>query len=65
LEGLIKDAFKHLNTFKRFRAMHDTATTKGDMRAAEELELKMYKSIDQLELSIRGIQRENREGEAE
>lgn len=63
MEGLIKDAFKHLNTFKRFRAMHETAIQRGDAHEAEKMELKMYKSIDQLELSIRGIQREDREGD--
>ena len=61
MEEIIKEAFKHLNAFKRYRAMYETAQYKNDRDQATLLELKMYKSFDQLELSLRGIQRENRE----
>lgn len=63
MEELIKDAFKYLNTYKRFRAMNDSARSRGNNTEAEGLELKMYKAIDQLELTLRGIQRAEREEE--
>lgn len=62
MEEQIKQAFRHLNAFKRFRALTETAREKQkSMQEIERLELQAYKSIDQLELQLRGIQRENRE----
>lgn len=64
-EELTKDAFKHLNNYKRYRALHETATQRTNIQEAVKLELLMYKSIDQLELSLRGIQKHIRNTEQE
>lgn len=50
---LMNDAFAALNNFKRHRAMHES---KPDERSYHEL--KMYKMIDQLELTMRGVNRQ-------
>lgn len=54
-EDLIKEAFHHLNSFKRHRALMEV---NNDKRYHE---LKTYKHIDGLELTMRAIQKDQRE----
>lgn len=54
-EDLIKEAFYHLNSFKRHRTLHDMKPDKNHHM------LKMYQHIDALELAIRAIQKDQRE----
>lgn len=58
---LIKQAFKYLNNYKRFRALEQQAAQ--DQK--EKMELSKYRAIDQLELTLRGLQSEIRKGETE
>jgi hypothetical protein len=60
---LIKQAFKHLNSFKRYRALGESAGERGNSSEAERMELLQYKTIDQLELTLRGLQSELRKAE--
>lgn len=57
---LIKQCFNHLNSFKRFRALGETEREKGNASQADKMELHQYKTIDQLELTLRGLQSELR-----
>lgn len=52
----MKDCFKSLNDYKRFRAMSAKENTLMGKDCQNEYELKRYKCIDQLELSMRGLQ---------
>jgi hypothetical protein len=54
---LIKKAFKHLNDYKRFRAVKESTHS---VEEALKMELQQYKAIDQLELTLRGLQNELR-----
>lgn len=60
----IKNAFYHLNSFKRHRSLLNIERSKPapDVREIHYHELKMYQFIDNLELSIRAINKDNREG---
>lgn len=49
---LMSDAFSALNNFKRHRTMHEN---KPEERTHHEL--RMYKMVDQLELTLRGLNR--------
>ena len=53
----IKSAFKHLNAYKRARALFTEAQIKSQDNATA-LELEMFRTIDQLELTLRGLQRQ-------
>jgi hypothetical protein len=55
---MVKQTFKHLNSFKRFRALEEIERNKGNIDQADKMELMQYKTIDALELSLRGLQRE-------
>jgi hypothetical protein len=56
---LIHEAFGHINTFKRHRALKDIeGYNKKDFH-----ELQMYKKIDQLELALRALNKGIREEE--
>lgn len=52
---LVKDAFYHLNNYKRHRVLEDSPTESTNYHR-----LGKYKSIDQLELTLRAIQKEIR-----
>lgn len=54
-EALVRTCFNHLNAYKRFRAMAEQENNKD---SALYYELQLYKTIDQLELALRGLQRE-------
>lgn len=56
-QDLIKEAFRKIDMFKRHRALWDIEGF--DKRSFHELQ--MYKMIDQLELSLRAINKELRE----
>lgn len=56
-QDLIREAFKKIDTFKRHRALYDIESF--EKRSFHELQ--MYKMIDQLELSLRAINKELRE----
>lgn len=53
---LIKVTFGHLNDFKRWRAKAEHATDERDISNANLYTLNAYKSIDALELALRGLQ---------
>lgn len=55
---LIKTAFKHLNDYKRLRALYEKEYTRQNTSKALEHELDKYKRIDALELALRGLQSE-------
>jgi len=62
-----KNAFYHINSYKRHRALFNIEKAKPDANR-EQLqyhELKMYQFIDNLELSLRALQRDHRESEEE
>jgi hypothetical protein len=61
MQDLINDAFKYINAFKRHRTMQSEARYKANHVEAQIQELKMYQTFDSLELTIRGIQRMERE----
>lgn len=59
----IKNAFFYINSFKRHRALFNIERAKQDSNK-EMLnyhELKMYQFIENLELAIRALNKENRE----
>lgn len=60
-KDLIAEAFTLINSFKRHRALQDIKPTKEDKQFHE---LQMYKKIDELELSLRAIQKDLRESGA-
>lgn len=60
---LIGLSFRNINGFKRHRALADSARQDGNMDRAIYHELKQYKYIDSLELTIRAIQKGLREVE--
>lgn len=57
-KDLVQDCFKAVNNFKRHRAMADSKPQERDYH-----ELKMYKQIDQLELCLRGLNKDLRDEE--
>lgn len=63
MEDKLKDAFYFLNSFKGNRSQYNIERSKPD--ADRELvnfyELKMYQFIDNLELTLRAIQKQYRE----
>lgn len=66
MEENFNNAFYHINSFKRHRAFHNMERAKPN--ANKELlqyhELKMYQFLDNLELTLRALQKENRESGA-
>lgn len=64
-EHLIKQAFRHLNAYKRFRALEQNEREKGNHESADRLELNKYRATDQLELTLRGLQTEIRKTEGD
>ena len=58
---LMEEAFGLLNAYKRHRALHNMRETATQDRQFHELQ--MYKKVDQLELALRAIQKEIREGD--
>jgi hypothetical protein len=59
-EDLVKEAFKYINSFKRFRALESIEKEKGNYAEANHTKLKQYEMIDKLELSLRAIQKDLR-----
>lgn len=58
---LIGLAFKNINGFKRHRSLAETSRQEGNTDRAIYHELKQYKFIDGLELTLRAIQKGLRE----
>lgn len=56
-QKLIKEAFGHLNAFKRARTLANQARMSGAHEQAKEYELQCYQRFDALELSLRAVQR--------
>lgn len=54
---LVIIAFQHLNTYKRARARADFERKEGNRDAADIWELRKFRAIDGLELSLRAIQK--------
>lgn len=54
---LIGISFTNINAYKRHRALAESSRREGDTDNAIYHELKQYKTIDGLELSLRAIQR--------
>lgn len=58
---LIGLAFKDINAYKRHRVLAESARRDGNTEEAIYHELKRYKYIDSLELTLRAIQKGLRE----
>lgn len=66
-ENMFKNAFYHLNSFKRHRSLYNMERSKhsSEQEKLNYHELKMYQFVDNLELALRALQKENRESEQE
>lgn len=60
-KDLISQAFSYVNDFKRSRTIAEASRKDNNMDKAIFNELKQYKSIDGLELTLRAIQKGLRE----
>lgn len=60
-QELISKAFKRVNDFKRHRSLAKTADIEGNREKQTYHSLKMYELFDALELTLRAIQRKERE----
>jgi hypothetical protein len=58
-QDLITEAFNKLNSFKRHRAKENIANKEKNRDRADYHKLRAYQDIDELELALRAIQREN------
>ena len=58
---LLQMAFAHINAYKRARARADYDRKEGKRDSADVWELKKFRSIDGLELTLRAIQKDLRE----
>lgn len=56
---LIKQAFGYLNNFKRARALEQVKREEGKFEDVNYQKLQQYMMIDQLELAMRAIQKNN------
>jgi hypothetical protein len=63
LEENFSNAFYHINSFKRHRALYnmERAKANADKEVLQYHELKMYQFLDNLELALRALQKEHRE----
>lgn len=63
MEENFNNAFYHINSFKRHRSQHNMERSKpsADKELLQYNELKMYQFIDNLELTIRALQKTYRE----
>lgn len=62
-EENFKNAFYYINSFKRHRAQYniERASSVANKEQLQFHELKMYQFIDNLELAMRALQKDNRE----
>jgi hypothetical protein len=60
-QELISIAFRHINEYKRARALADYERLQGNREKADKWELKRFRHIDGLELAMRAIQKGVRE----
>lgn len=60
-QELIGIAFRHINEYKRARALADHERLQGNREKADRWELKRFRHIDGLELAMRAIQKGLRE----
>jgi hypothetical protein len=58
---LLQMAFAHINAYKRARARADYDRKEGKRESADIWELKKFRAIDGLELTLRAIQKDLRE----
>lgn len=63
-EDLIKEAFNHLNAFKRSRALEQVEREKMNHDKAMQHRLHQFENVDKLELTLRAIQKNYRIEEA-